>query len=190
MRIAVFGGSFNPVHIGHAIVANAAARSEEIDEVWMMVSPQNPLKDERELMPENERLRLVELVASESRGVKGSDFEFNLPRPSYTYSTLCHLRDAYPQHEFKILIGSDNWKVFDKWRDAGKIIEEFGVVIYERPGYIVEPPFPNGVSILKDVPVMMISSTYVRELMDKGEDFRFLVPDVVYKELNKWKKMK
>ncbi|MBD5328422.1 MAG: nicotinate-nucleotide adenylyltransferase [Bacteroides sp.] len=188
MRIAVFGGSFNPVHTGHAIIASSVAALPEIDEVWMMVSPQNPLKVDKKLMPEEERLRLVQLVAGECQHVKASDFEFSLPRPSFTYNTLCRLRERFPQHDFSILIGSDNWRVFNHWRDADRIISEFGVIIYQRPDVVVEPPFPNGVTLLEGLPMMMISSTYVRELMAAGRDFRFLVPDVVYKELKDGRK--
>lgn len=188
MRIAVFGGSFNPVHTGHAIIASSVAALMEIDEVWMMVSPQNPLKADRQLMPEKERLGLVRLVADECQGVVASDFEFSLPRPSFTYNTLCRLRERFPEHDFSILIGSDNWKEFHRWRDADRIISEFGVIIYQRPDAIVAPPFPNGVILLEGLPMMMISSTYIRELMAEGRDFRFLVPDVVYKELKDGKR--
>lgn len=188
MRIAVFGGSFNPVHIGHAIIASSVAALPGIDEVWMMVSPQNPLKADKELMPEEERLRLVRLVAEECHGVKASDFEFSLPRPSFTYNTLCRLRERWPEHRFSILIGSDNWRLFHRWREAERIISEFGVIIYQRPDCPVEPPFPEGVTLLEGLPMMMISSTYIRELMAGGRDFRFLVPDVVYKELKDGRK--
>ena len=184
MRIAIFGGSFNPVHTGHAMIASEVAQLECVDQVWMMVSPRNPLKIDSELMPEEERLKLVRLVAEESDGVVGSDFEFSLPRPSFTYNTLCRLKEAYPEHEFRLLIGSDNWKIFDQWRESEKIISEFGVIIYQRPDAKVFPPFPEGVTLLEDLPMMMISSTYIRERMRSGHDVRFLVPDIVYKELN------
>ncbi|MDE6717992.1 MAG: adenylyltransferase/cytidyltransferase family protein, partial [Muribaculaceae bacterium] len=106
MRIVVYGGSFNPVHAGHAMIASVVAGREDVDEVWMMVSPQNPFKTDMRLMPEQERLRLVKLVADTAEGIKASDFEFRLSRPSYTYKTLCALRDAYPQHTFRLLVGS------------------------------------------------------------------------------------
>ena len=185
MRIAIFGGSFNPVHTGHTLMASEVAKSGIADEVWMMVSPQNPLKSDSSLMPEGDRLKLVKLVAQECEGVRASDFEFGLPRPSYTYNTLCRLREHYPEHDFKILIGSDNWHLFDRWRDSERIISEFGVIIYQRPDDKVEGPFPEGVTLLENLPMMLISSTYIREQMDQGKDIRFLVPDVVYKELQR-----
>lgn len=188
MNIAVFGGSFNPVHTGHAMIASAVAQQHGVDEVWMMVSPQNPLKPDKEMMPEEERLKLVKLVAEECPGVVASDFEFNLPRPSFTYNTLCRLRETYPQHNFRLLIGSDNWNIFNRWKESEKIISEFGVIIYQRPDAPAAPPFPDNVSLLKDVPMMMISSTYIRERIKKGYDVRFLLPDVVYNEMKNGRK--
>lgn len=183
MRVAVFGGSFNPVHTGHAIIASTVAKREDVDEVWMMVSPRNPLKQDSALMPEEDRLRMVRDVAEEVEGVKCSDFEFTLPRPSYTYNTLRKLSETYPEHEFTLLIGSDNWKIFDRWRDYEKIIDEFGVIIYQRPDSPVKGPFPRGVRLMDNVPLLMISSTYIRDCLKRGEDVRFLVPDCVYKDL-------
>ena len=192
MRIAVFGGSFNPIHTGHAIIASTTAQSGLVDEVWIMVSPQNPLKADKTLMPEEERLRLARMVASECPGVKASDFEFTLPRPSYTYNTLCHLRQKWPEHDFTLLIGSDNWNLFHRWKDWKRIIDEFGVIIYQRPDAKADPPFPERVELMEDVPMMMVSSTLIRRLMAEGRDFRFLVPDIIYKELKEkeeWKKI-
>lgn len=165
------------------MIASGVAQQENIDEVWMMVSPQNPLKPNKELWPQEERLRLVRLVANETENVKASDFEFTLPLPSYTYKTLCELRKAFPQHNFRLLIGSDNWKIFNKWRNSERIISEFGVIIYQRPDAKATPPFPANVVLLENLPMMMISSTYIRERLKAGYDIRFLVPDVVYNEL-------
>jgi len=188
MRIAVFGGSFNPIHTGHAMIAMTAAEESDIDEVWLMVSPRNPLKEESSLMDERERLHMARLVARECKGVEASDFEFGLPRPSYTYKTLCALREKYPEHDFRLLIGSDNWIGFEKWRDPEKIISEFGVIIYQRPDCKAEGPFPVGVRLLENVPMMMISSSYIRERIVEGKPIRFLVPDSVADYLKKEKR--
>lgn len=183
MNIVIFGGSFNPVHTGHAMIASAVAQLDDVDEVWLMVSPQNPLKEDKDLMAEELRLRLARLVADECEGVQCSDFEFNLPRPSYTYNTLCQLKKTFPQHNFRLLIGSDNWKIFDRWREWERIISEYGVIIYQRPDAEVSPPFLEGVSLLENLPMMMVSSTYIRKRLQEGFDVRFLVPDAVYNEL-------
>ncbi|MDE6296247.1 MAG: nicotinate-nucleotide adenylyltransferase [Muribaculaceae bacterium] len=183
MNIVVFGGSFNPVHTGHAMMASVVASLNDVDEVWMMVSPQNPLKISKELMDENDRFRLVKMVADISNSVVASDFEFTLSRPSYTYKTLKALKENFPEHNFKLLIGSDNWKDFNLWRDTDKIIKEFGVIIYQRPDVPVSGPFPEGVRLLDNVPMMLISSTYIREALKQGRDVRFMVPDIIYDEL-------
>ncbi len=183
MNIVVFGGSFNPIHTGHAMIASAVAQIDDVDQVWLMVSPQNPLKANDELLPEELRYKLAHLVAKECRSVVCSDFEFNLPRPSFTYNTLCRLKEAYPQHNFRLLIGSDNWKIFDRWRDWKNIISEYGVLVYQRPDAMVAAPFPEGVTLLDNLPMMLISSSYIRKQMRDGKDIRFLVPDVVYNKL-------
>lgn len=183
MRVAVFGGSFNPIHTGHALIASSVAESGEADEVWLMVSPQNPLKQDRMLMPEIVRFRLAAKVTEMCKGVKASDFEFHLPRPSYTYNTLCKLKENFPEDQFILLIGSDNWKIFDKWMNSDKIISEFGVLIYQRPDDPATGPFPEGVKVIDNVPQMLVSSTLIRERLKKGKDIRFLVPDVIYNEV-------
>lgn len=183
MNVVVFGGSFNPVHTGHAMIASVVASLKEVDEVWMMVSPQNPLKENAELMDENVRLNLVSKIAEITPGVKASDFEFHLPRPSYTYKTLSSLKERYPDNNFQLLIGSDNWKDFSRWRDTDKIIKEFGVLIYQRPDCPVTGPYPEGVRVLENVPMILLSSTYIRKLLKEGEEIRFMVPDIIYDQL-------
>lgn len=180
MRIAIFGGSFNPIHTGHAMIASAVAQSGLVDEVWIMVSPQNPLKAGQELMPEEKRLEMARLVAEDCPGVVASDFEFGMSRPSYTYKTLLALKEKYPEDDFFILIGSDNWQKFGQWRNSREIIEEFGVLIYERPDYpMTGQELPEGVRIVKDVPMALISSTYVRKQISENRNISFIVPDKV-----------
>lgn len=187
MRIAIFGGSFNPVHIGHVIIAKTVAESGLVDEVWMMVSPENPLKSGKRMLGEEERFRLVGKTLKDCKGVKASDFEFSLPRPTFTYHTLCELKKRYPKDEFMLLIGSDNWELFNKWRDPERILREFGVIIYQRPDVPVKGPFPKGVEALDGVPMVMLSSTYIRESLEKGRDIRYLVPAEVYEDIEKLK---
>lgn len=187
MRIGVFGGSFNPIHIGHCMIASMAASTETIDEVWVMVSPQNPLKSESGLIPEQERLRLARLALEDCRDVKVSDFEFHLPKPTYTYSTLRALKKEYPQHDFRLLIGSDNWLLFNKWRDSEKIISEFGIVIYIRPDYPIEGKLPENVEVLEGMPQLFLSSTMIRSRLEQGLPIDYLVPEKIKSEL--WKRM-
>lgn len=187
-RIAVFGGSFNPIHTGHAMIAMVAAGLEDIDEVWLMVSPRNPLKEEKSLMDENLRYELASIAVEDCPGVVASDFEFGLERPSYTYHTLCALRERYPGHRFSLLIGSDNWNSFQQWRYPERIIEEFGVIIYQRPDYPAEGPFPTGVRLLEDVPMMLLSSTYIRKRISEGKPVNYLLPDNVARRILEMKR--
>ncbi|MDE7465402.1 MAG: nicotinate-nucleotide adenylyltransferase [Muribaculaceae bacterium] len=185
MRIAIFGGSFNPIHTGHALMAQTVAESGLADEVWMMVSPQNPWKDEANLMDEKKRMELVRLAVNEIPGVEASDFEFSLPKPSFTYATLRALQTAYPQHQFLLLIGSDNWNAFSKWRNWEEILSGFELLIYQRPDVPARGPFPEGVHLLDNVPQMMVSSTYIRRRIADGKSLRFLVPEAIREHLER-----
>ena len=176
MRIGIYGGSFDPIHTGHAMLANYIAQTGEVDEVWLMVSPLNPLKKGTLPAPDLHRLAMAREVAEQCRGVKASDFEFSLPIPSYTYTTLCRLREAYPGDSFRLIIGSDNWQEISRWRDPDKIIREFGLLIYPRPGYPAEGPFPKGVTLLEGVPTIDMSSTFVREMVREGKNINYFVP--------------
>ncbi|MDE7413364.1 MAG: nicotinate-nucleotide adenylyltransferase [Muribaculaceae bacterium] len=182
MNIVIFGGSFNPIHIGHMIIAETVSQLPDVDEVWIMVSPQNPLKSQSGLASEEDRLRLAEKALERVNGVKVSDFEFTLSRPSYTYKTLCELKRLYPQHEFRILIGSDNWDLFSKWRNSEEILRQFGVIVYQRPDCRSSGPFPDNVKILDGVPLILLSSTYIRNKIKEGKDVRFMIPDVIYED--------
>lgn len=179
MRIGIYSGSFDPVHTGHAMVANYCAQWAGLDEVWMMVSRLNPLKEGSLPAPDLHRLRMAKLVAEQCRGVKASDFELSLPLPSYTYVTLCKLRDQYPEHHFVLVVGSDNWANLGRWRDAHKIIKEFGLLIYPRPGYELPHDPPQGVEVLDEGPTAHVSSTFIREAVAEGANINFFVPTVV-----------
>lgn len=176
MIIGIYSGSFDPIHTGHAMVANYVAQWGGVDEVWLLVSRQNPLKEEHEPLADKYRLDMAKLVAEECDGVKASDFEMHLPLPSYTYVTLTKLREIYPEHEFKLIIGSDNWVNFGRWRDAHKIIKEFGLLVYPRPGYEVPDTPPEGVKVIGSGPTSFISSTFVREALREGANVKFFVP--------------
>lgn len=177
-KVCIYGGSFDPIHTGHAIVAGYVAQWGGFDEVWLMVSRHNPLK-EGNPAPDADRLAMAALVADRSPVIKVSDFEMGLPQPSYTYTTLQELRRAYPDCDFSILVGADNWRDFNLWRDSGRIISEFGVVVYPRRGYEPSSPLPVGVVYLADAPLMEISSTFIRNALEAGGDIEFFVPDGV-----------
>lgn len=179
MRIGIYSGSFDPIHIGHAMVANYCAQWGGLDEVWLMVSRLNPLKEGSRPEADLHRFRMVKLVAEECHGVKASDFELNLPLPSYTYVTLCKLREQYPEHEFKLIIGSDNWANIGRWRNAHKIIREFGILIYPRPGFELPQDPPPGVELISSGPTAFVSSTFVRNAVAEGANINFFVPLVV-----------
>lgn len=181
MKIGVFGGTFNPIHTGHAMIANYASQWLDLDEVWLMVSPVNPLKEGRECASEADRIAMAQLVAGRCVGVKVSDFEFSLPRPSYTYLTLSALKREYPEHEFALIIGSDNWLLFDKWREYERIIAEFPIWIYPRPGYEVdEAGLPATVHVMSEAPQALMSSTMVRDGVKKGKNLNFFIPPEVF----------
>lgn len=178
MRIGIFGGSFDPIHIGHAMIASFLAQSGHVDEVWLMVSRRNPLKDDAEAS-ESRRLQMAELTAGSLRGVKVSDFEMSLPSPSYTYDTLRALKNAFPDHEFKIIIGSDSFLNFNNWKNAGKIRDEFGVLVYPRPGFPLPSLSPEGFEFIEGMPVCGVSSTFVREKLRQGWNMNYFLPEAV-----------
>lgn len=183
MNIAIYSGSFNPIHTGHAMLASWCCQfCPDIDEVWLMVSPQNPLKRDKTSAPQEQRLEMVRIVAEGCTGVRASDFEFSLPLPSYTYRTLRALHERYPEHTFRLLTGADNWLLFDRWRDSQKIIDEFGLLIYPRPGYPVDTAvLPEGVRYLANAPQIEISSSFIRESIAASLNMNYFLPSSVYR---------
>lgn len=180
-KIAIFGGSFNPVHVGHMVVAQYVAEFTDVDGVWMLVSPRNPLKPDALMASDEARLEMVKIACEESRRIVSSDFEFGLPRPSFTCVTLRKLAEAYPDKEFCLLIGADNWLVFNKWKNHDEILSNYKIMIYPRPGYEIDPNnLPDGVCYLKDCPVCSLSSTIVREAVKSGLCVSHFVPWGVY----------
>ena len=180
MEIGIFGGSFNPIHSGHCIVANHIRQAIPLDEVWLNVSPQNPLKDADGVILSQHRLNMAKLAVRECKGLKVCDIEFQMPVPSYTISTLRKLSSNFPEDNFMLIIGSDNWLIFDKWKSSDEIISDFGVIIYPRPGYPLPTAnsLPNNVRLVK-APEIELSSTYIRQCARNGTDLHFLLPEKV-----------
>lgn len=183
-RIGIFGGSFNPVHCGHLMVAAYIAAWTGLDEVWLTLSPQNPLKADLTLAPEADRLAMLRLAVRGSRSLRVSDVELTLPRPSFTINTLRHLRELHPDCRFSLIIGSDNWLVFPRWRSSQEIIDEFGLIVYPRPGYPIEvSALPKGVTAV-DAPICSLSSTFLRQSIASGHSIEQMTPSGVIDYIN------
>lgn len=184
-RIGILGGSYNPIHVGHIQLAEHLLRVLSFDEVWLLVSPHNPLKPANDLLPDAIRYQWVAKSIEGMGGLVASDFEFGLPQPSYTYNTLTQLTATFPQNEFTLLIGADNWQVFHKWFKAEDIINNYRIAIYPRPGSgAIATPLPPNVQVI-DAPLIDISSTMIRQKIRNHEDITHLVPKVILQEVIK-----
>lgn len=184
MKIGLFFGSFNPVHNGHLIIASYISQNSGVDEVWFVVSPQNPFKKPGSLLNENHRYFLLKAAVENEKKIKISNVEFKLPKPSYTADTLVYLKENYPQHQFTIIIGSDSYQNINNWKNALYILENFEIFIYNRPGFILQETFNIKHKVI-EAPLLEISSTEIRKMIREGKSVRFWVPDVVYKEIEK-----
>lgn len=183
IRTAIFGGSFNPIHSGHVHLARQVLTAGLADEVWLMVSPHNPLKQQSGLLDEQARLHLARLAVEEVDGVQVSDFEFTLPRPSYTWRTLQALDEQYTDRKFLLLIGADNWAVFDKWAHHEDLIRNYEIIVYPRDGYSLHTEeMPLGVHVLH-ADLYPWSSTLVRERLAHGLECSAYVPEKVLEEI-------
>lgn len=183
MKTGIFSGSFNPVHIGHLALANYLCEYEGLDEVWFLVTPHNPLKEEDELMDDAFRLKLVQLAIAGYPKFKASDIEFNLSRPSYTIHTLDKLKETYPDREFHLIIGSDNWTLFPRWYQSERILAENHILVYPRPGYPVSSDSLSENVKVASSPTFEISSTFIRRAMEEGKDVRYFLHPAVYEAL-------
>lgn len=181
MRIGIFGGSFDPIHTGHAIIAQHIISSGAVDRLWFMVSPVNPLKaGKQRQVADTDRLRMVEMVSRPMEGVETSAFEFTMPKPSYTIDTLNALQEKFPDDEFYLVIGGDNWELFNKWRNSEEILVKYHILIYPRLGYEVVIPAELQERVkLVDAPIIELSSTEIRERLANGLSARYYVPDEV-----------
>jgi nicotinate-nucleotide adenylyltransferase len=181
MKIGLYFGSFNPIHNGHLIIANHVLNTTDLQQVWFVVSPQNPLKKSSTLLNEYHRLHLIKSAIEGEKNLKASSIEFNLPKPSYTIDTLTHLKEKFPQHEFAIIMGSDSFANLEKWKNYQVLMNDYNIYIYLRPGSMVDSTQKN-ITIL-NAPLIEISSTRIRELIKVGKSIRYLVPDVVKEEI-------
>jgi nicotinate-nucleotide adenylyltransferase len=177
MKIGLYFGSFNPIHIGHLIIANTLYDRTDLDEVWFVVSPQNPFKKQQSLVHEFDRLRMVELAIADHFHFRASDVEFRMPKPSFTIDTLTYLSEQYPQHQFVLFLGSDNLKHFKKWKNFQAILDQYEIFVYPRPGEAITFEHPKIKTI--EAPLLDISATFIRKSIQEGRSVKYLLPDPV-----------
>ncbi len=179
MKIGLFFGSFNPIHIGHLIIANTMAERGDIDQVWFVVSPQNPFKKRSNLLHEFDRLHMVRLAIADNPKLNATDVEFNMPKPSYTIDTLAYISEKFPQHKFRVIIGQDNLKSFHKWKNHEALIENHGFLVYPRPGSF-ETDWDDHPNIqMINAPQVDISATFIRKSIESNLSIKYLVADEV-----------
>ncbi len=179
MKVGLFFGSFNPVHVGHMIIANYMAQHTDLDQVWMVVSPQNPLKKRRTLAKDYDRLYLIDQAIDDNPVLKSSNIEFSLPKPSYTIDTLTYLKEKYPDKQFVLIMGGDNLGSFHKWKNYETILNNHEIYVYKRPTYELGELESHESISLFDAPMMEISSSYIRNEIKEGRSIRYLVPEKV-----------
>lgn len=186
MKVGLFFGSFNPIHIGHLILAQYFLEFTDLQEVWLVVSPHNPFKKKSTLLNDHQRLHLVQLAVEDIPGLRASDVEFGLPQPSYTITTLIHLQEKYPIYEFSLLIGQDNLEGFQKWRNSNQLLDLARLLVYPREGAELPPWAAEHPRVhLEPAPKMEISSTFLRNALKKGKDVRSWLPAPVWEEIQK-----
>ena len=182
MKIGLYFGSFNPIHIGHLIIAEFVQQNTDVQQVWFVVSPQNPFKKQSSLLNEYHRLHLVKTAIENNPNLHASDIEFNLPNPSYTIDTLVYLKEKYSTHQFVILLGSDSFQNIKKWKNSDVLLKENSFIVYKRPGFSISDFFNADCKIV-DAPLLQISSTYIREQIKNKKSVRYLLPDAVFNEI-------
>ncbi len=179
MKTGLFFGSFNPIHTGHLIIAGQILNWTDVDDIWFVVSPQNPFKEKASLLDEKHRLYMANLALEDNYRMRASNIEFHLPRPSYTIDTLAHLQEEHRERAFSLIMGSDNLAGIHKWKNSELLLREYPLLVYRRPGS-EEVTAPGSARIqFVDAPLLHISSTYIRDCIAKGKDIRYLVPDKV-----------
>ena len=184
MKIGLYFGSFNPIHVGHLIIANHILNEVEVEKIWFIVSPQNPFKESSSLLNEYHRLHLVQIAIENDARLRASDIEFGLPKPSYTAHTMAYLKEKYPQHSFTIILGSDSFQNLAKWKNADGLVKNYQFLIYKRPGFEVNNEM-NAAMRIMDAPLLQISATHIREMIKTGKSIKYLVPQAVEEEISK-----
>ncbi len=193
MKVGLYFGTFNPIHVGHLVIANYMADYTDLDQVWMVVSPQNPLKQKHSLLEDYHRLALVKVAIDDNPLLRASNIEFELPKPSYTATTLAYLQEKHPENDFSLIMGEDNLRTFHKWKNHEQILERHHLYVYPRPLTESEIEELDELKLKKnefeqhahvhmcDAPVMKVSSSFIRSAIKMGKDVRYLLTDPVYK---------
>ena len=172
----MFFGSFNPIHIGHKVIASYLVDFTDLDKVMFVVSPQNPLKQKISLLDQYHRLQIIRAEIEDNSNLEVSDIEFDMPKPSYTIDTLVRLKEKYPENNYSIIMGSDNLQNFHKWKNHEQILEDYSIYVYPRPGYEISGSHKN-IHIIEGVPQMEISSSFIRKSIKEGKDISYLMPE-------------
>jgi nicotinate-nucleotide adenylyltransferase len=183
MKVGLFFGSFNPIHVGHMVLANYMLSFTDLDRIWFVVSPHNPLKNKSSLLDEKQRLHLVNLAIGDNNKLKASNIEFKLPQPSYTINTLVHLKEKYPLNEFALILGADNLENFHKWKNYEEILKYHELYVYPRVQTSIEKSelkLKSNKIKLVNAPVIEISSTFIRQAIKEKKDVRYFMPDSVW----------
>jgi nicotinate-nucleotide adenylyltransferase len=184
MHIGLFFGSFNPIHVGHMVLANYMASFTDLEQVWFVVSPHNPLKEKATLLNQNQRLHMVNLAIGDNDMLKSSNIEFGLSQPSYTINTLAHLKEKYPNHQFSLIMGEDNLESFTKWKNYEEILKNHKLYVYPRPNSNSGELKTHSSVIMTEAPLMEISSTMIRHAIKNKKDVSFFVPQAVWQYLD------
>ncbi|WP_306349550.1 nicotinate (nicotinamide) nucleotide adenylyltransferase [Flavobacterium sp. '19STA2R22 D10 B1'] len=186
MKIGLYFGTFNPIHSGHMIIANHMAEFSDLDQVWMVVTPHNPLKNKNTLLDDYQRLEMVFLATENFEKIQPSDIEFKLPQPNYTINTLVHLQERYPSHQFSLIMGEDNLKSFHKWKNHDMILQNYEIYVYPRiSGDVMSPTLEDHPKIHKiDAPIIEISSTFIRESIKNGKNVAPLLDPKVWEYID------
>jgi nicotinate-nucleotide adenylyltransferase len=185
LKTGLFFGSYNPIHIGHLIIANFMATRSDLDEVWLVVSPHNPLKSKSSLANDYDRLHLVHLATEDNDLLKASNIEFKLPQPSYTIDTLTYLKEEHPGREFVLIMGADNLATLHKWKNYELLLRNYPIYVYDRDDYgeKIFPDFPEADIRFFKAPLLQLSATYIRDCLKNGLSVRYMVPEPVFQYL-------
>ena len=177
LKIGLYFGTYNPIHVGHLAIANYMVEFTDINQLWFVVSPQNPHKTKKKLLDDYQRLEMVHRAVDGDDRLRVSNIEFNLPKPSYTVDTLAYLKEQHPNFDFVILMGSDNLESFHKWKNYETILENYGIIVYPRPGFDrSKTDIHRNIMIAEDAPLMEISASFIRHAIREGKDVRHFIP--------------